>query len=300
MPRVTQLSQQTQTMSHVLDAQKRIQDAQIQISTGVKSQTFTGISADATRLVSLEGLVTRFDQFNKNNTVIELRLQFMDQSVSTIFDAVIELRNLIIQRVNDSSASNVPLATIGQNLLEVVVGQLNTKENGRFLFSGTQTKTPPVILPVPDPTTFGTPEANYYQGNSVELSARIDDTISIKYGMTADRPAFQETIAAMKAAIEGDITDDRTLLNQALSLANSAITSLVTFRAEIGSDMSTIALAKERNIDFVLFTEQSISDIRNVDIPSAITRLTADQMILQASFLTLARIGNLSLLNYLN
>ena len=299
MTRVTQLAQQTQTLSNILNAQKRIQDSQIQISSGFKSQTYTGISSEASRLVSLEGLHTRFDQLNKNNTIIEARLQRMDQAVSTIFDSLTELRNLVLQRINDTAGTSVPLAAVGQNLLDVVAGQLNTQANGRFLFSGTLTTTAPVILPVPDPTTFGTPEANYYQGDSNVLTVRIDDTITISYGITADRTAFQETIASMKAAIEGDLTDDSTLLTSALSLAESALASLAGFRAEIGSDMSTIELAKQRNEDFQLFVEQSISDIVNVDIPTAITRLTSDQTILQASFLSLARVGSLSLVNFL-
>ncbi len=300
MTRVTQLSQQIQTLSHILDSQKRIRDASIQIATGVISQTFTGISDEATHLVSLEGLKTRFDQLEKNNTVIESRMERMDQAISAIFDAVTELRNLVIQRVNDASGSSVPLAAVGQNLLDVVAGQLNAKENGRFLFSGTLTKTAPVIFPVPDPTTFGTPDATYYQGNAVELTVRIDDTITIKYGMTADRTAFQDSIAAMKAAIQGDSTNNTALLNTSLTLADSALAALAGYRAEIGSDLSTIELAKQRNEDFQLFVEQSISNIVNVDIPSAITRLTSDQTILQASFLSLSRVGSLSLVNFLN
>ena len=299
MTRVTQLAQQAQTLSNILDAQKRIYDSQIQISSGFKSQTFTGISVNASRLVSLESLQTRFEQLEKNNTIIESRLQRMDQSVSTIFDAMTELRHLVIQRNNSASGNAVPLTAVAQNLLDVVAGQLNAKQNGRLLFSGTLTKTAPVIIPVPDPTVFGTPDATYYQGNTTELSVRIDDTITIKYGMTADRTAVQDAIGAMKAAIQGDVTNDTALLNTSLAMAESALASLAGFRAEIGSDMSTIELAKQRNDDFLLFVEQSISDIVNVDIPSAITQLTTAETILQASFLTIARIGNLSLTNFL-
>ena len=300
MTRVTQLAQQNLTLSNILDAQKRIYDTQIQISSGLKSQTFTGISREASRLVSLEGLQTRFEQLEKNNSIVESRLQRMDQSVSSIFDAMTEMRNLVIQRNNAASGTAVPLAAVAQNLLDVVAGQLNVKENGRFLFAGTLTNTAPVIFPVPDPTVFGTPDATYYQGNSTELTVRIDDAITIKYGMTADRTAFQEVIGALKAAIQGDATNNTTLLNTSLALADSALASLAGFRAEIGSDMSTIELAKQRNDDFLLFVEQSISDIVNVDIPAAITQLTTAETILQASFLTIARISNLSLTNFLN
>lgn len=299
MTRVTQLAQQTLTLSNILKAQKRIQESEIQISSGYKSQTYTGISKDANRLVSLEAVRTRFDQLDKNNTIIESRLERMDQSVSTIFDALIELRNLVIQRVNDASGDSVPLSAVAQNLLEVVAGQLNAKDNGRFLFSGTMTNTPAIANPVPDPTIFGVPQANYYQGSSTVLTARVDDTITINYGMTADRAGFQDTIAAMKAAIEGDNTNDSILLNTALGLADQAIESLAGYRAEIGSDLSTINLARQRNGDYLVFVGLSISNIVNVDIPSAIIQLTANQTILEASFLSVARIGQLSLVNFL-
>lgn len=300
MSRVSQLAQQTLTLNNVLDAQSRIQDTQIQIATGITSLSYAGISKQASRLVSLESLQTRLNQFSKNNTIIESRLQRMDQAVSTIFDSMSDLRRLLIQRLNATAGSDVPLAAVAQNLLDVVAGQLNAKDNNRFLFAGTRTDTPPVIVPVPDPATFGVPEANYYQGNSIELTTRVDDSITITYGMTADRAAFQDVIAALKAAIQGDATDDSALMDKSLELAGKAIDALAGFRAEIGADLNTIFSANQRTGDFLIFVENSIIDILAVDIPAAVIKLASDQTILQASYLTLARVSSLSLVNFLN
>jgi flagellar hook-associated protein 3 FlgL len=287
------------TLSNILEAQKRLQEGQIQVATGAKSLSYSGIAKDSGRLVSLQGLESRFAQFSKNNSVIEGRLNRMEQSVSTIFDAMSEVRALLIQRVNATAGDDVPLAAVAGNLLDVVAGQLNVKENGRFLFAGTRTTTPPVPVPVPDPALFGTPEANYYQGDSIVLSARIDDSITIDYGITADRAPFQDAIAALKAAIQGDVTADSTLLDRALQLSEQAVESIAGVRAEIGSDLDTITRANQRNGDFLVFVEGTISDIVNVDVPTVVTQLASDQVILEASFITLARVGSLSLANYL-
>ena len=118
--------------------------------------------------------------------------------------------------------------------------------------------------------------------------------------MTADRAAFQDVIASLKAAIQGDATNDSTLLDRSLELAGQAIDALAGFRAEIGADLDTISRANQRNGDFLVFVEGSISDILAVDIPAAVTRLASDQTILQASYLTIARISSLSLVNFLN
>lgn len=299
MTRVAQLAQQTLTLKNVLSAQQRLQDAQIKIATGRKSQTYAGIAEDASRLVSLESLQTRVDRILQNNGIVENRLGLMDQAVSTIFDSATELRTLIIQELNAPSAGEVPIGAVAQNLLDVVAGMLNTKENGRFLFSGTRTDTPAVQIPVPDPATFGVPDAGYYQGDSVELTTRIDESITITYGMTADRVAFQQTIAALKAAIQADTTGDNALLSTALDLANSAIQALAGFRTEIGSDLEAIEAANQRSNEFLVFVEGAISDIENVDIPATVAQLATEQTILEASYLTLAQMGSLSLVDFL-
>ncbi len=299
MTRVAQLAQQQLTLNNVRATQERLQDAQIQVSTGQKSRSYAGIFKDATRLVSLEASQARIKQFVSNNTIISDRLERMDSSISNIFDALTELRKTLIQATSDSSSGAVHLTEIADNLLSTVTGQLNAKENGRFLFAGSMTTTQPVTVPVPDPTTFGVPEANYYNGDQTALTARVDEATTITYGMTGDRAGFQDAISALKAAIQAGTTGDRGLMETALARTNSALQTIAGYRAEIGSDLQTIDRANSNNNDFLTFIEGSITDIESVDIPETVARMSADQTVLQASFLTLARITNLSLLNFL-
>ena len=49
----------------------------------------------------------------------------------------------------------------------------------------------------------------------------------------------------------------------------------------------------------LVFVEETISDIENVDIPATVARMTNDQVLLEASFLTIARLRDLSLTNFL-
>jgi flagellar hook-associated protein 3 FlgL len=193
----------------------------------------------------------------------------------------------------------VQLAEIAQNLLDNVSGQLNSKINGRFVFAGSRTTTRPVTVPVPNPTNFGTPDSTYYQGDSLKLTARLDESTTITYGITGDRIEFQNAIGALKAAIEGANTNNRTLKNTALSLAETAIQGLAGLRTEMGVDMDSISRANSRNNDFLLFTEGMISDIENVDIAFTVARLATEQTILQASYMTLARVTSLSLVDFL-
>ncbi len=299
MSRISQIAQQTLNLRNILGAAERVQAAQIKIGTGKTSQSYAGIAEDASQLVSLKGLHVRIDRFIKNNTTIERRLERMDASVSAVFDVVSELRVLLLQALSASTGTDVPVAEVARNLLEVVAGQLNTQEDGRYLFSGTKTNIQPVESPVPDPGFFGVAEANYYKGDSIELTARVDENTTLAYGMTADRSGFQKAIGAMKAAIEGAVTGSASLFNDALTLANGALQELSGYRAEIGSDMKTIERADLRNNDFITYIDKVISDIENVDIAATVIQLASEQTILEASFLTLARVNSLSLANFL-
>ncbi len=297
--RVASLSQHNFTLNRALDTQARLQDIQAQIATGRKSLTYAGISADSKRLVSLEGQFQRTQQFIENNVLVDQRLSRMESAIGTMFDAMLQLRTLLQQELNAPSAGNVPLASEAQNLLDTVVSQLNLKVNGRFLFAGSKTTTQPVQAPLPDPAVFGVPEANYYDGDSVLLSARIAENRQITYGMTADRQRFQDAIAGLKAAIQGDTIDDRTLIDTALTLTVSAIDRLPEFRSEIGFSQVAILDQNERHEDFLLFTEGVISDIENVDIPAAVARLANEETLLEASYLTLVRVSSLTLADFL-
>ncbi len=49
----------------------------------------------------------------------------------------------------------------------------------------------------------------------------------------------------------------------------------------------------------MLFTEQTIGEIENVDIAEAIARMNVDTITLEASFMVLSRLSELTLLNFL-
>ena len=64
-------------------------------------------------------------------------------------------------------------------------------------------------------------------------------------------------------------------------------------------DLIQINRTKELHKDFIGFLESSIADVENADPLETITKLLDDQRALEASFQTLARIRQLSLVNFI-
>lgn len=299
MTRVATLAQSAAMLARLISTQARVQARESQIASGKQAQTFAGVARNASRLVSLEGRHVRVSQYVVNNNLVDARLQPMDAAVDTVFQTVSDLRTLILQALNSATGDASPIVQEAEHLLEVVASALNTKHNSRYLFAGSKTSTPPVQVPVPNPTTFGVTDNNYYQGDSVILTIHVDDDVTLSYGMTADRAGFQQAIAALKAATQAGKTNDNELMETALDLANQALKALPGYRAEIGSLQGTLARLNDSHNAFLLYAENLIGDVENVDIPLAVTQLANDLTLLEASYLTLTRIASLTITRFL-
>jgi flagellar hook-associated protein 3 FlgL len=302
MTRVTDLAQFRTAMFYLGQNQARINDAQTQIASGIRSQSYRAMAPDSSRLVTLEAAHTRIGQYTANNTLISGRLRSMESSVAQIFDAATELKSLLINALNLDNASDLGLVQQAQAKLEQVASVLNVKLDGRYLFSGGRTDTPPVdltALPVgyTIPTADGD-SVGYYQGDSFVFAAQADDTLSLDYGVKADETGFERLIRAFDIVIKSPPTD-RDALTHALVVVGQALEVIPDIRTKVGSSLSMLEQVNKRHTEFQLYTERTIGDIQNVDAAEVMTKLNSDSVSLQASYMAINTLSQLNLLNYL-
>ncbi len=306
MTRIANLAQHNQILANIRGTQTRIQDLQIQLATGFKSQRYSGIAQDSRQLVNLESSRARMEQYQTNNNTVNLRLQTMEISVGHVFDSASKLKTLLTNALNANNAVDMALPQEAQNILAEVAKQLNIKIGDRYLFAGSKTDTAPVDLSAPGfsapPTVYpSVADTGYYQGDGVQLTARAADDFDLTYGVTADEDGFEQIIRALNltATVTLTPTVDRDRLQDALALVNQAISSLPTIRSRIGTAQNALDLANEVHVDMTTYLDQSITNLTSVDITQAATRISAEQVLLQASYMTISQLGQLSLANFM-
>lgn len=304
MTRVTDLATHHATLATMLRTQSQLVDLQGQVATGRKARDYSGVAAEATRLVNLKADYARVDRFLDNIKVVDLRLQQMESSVSSLFDLASRFKTLLLASANGDNAADTALAENARHMLDQVAGLLNQRQDGRYLFAGARTDTPPVDVDA-IPAGLGPDEAGdgyYYRGDSDRLTVRVDDTLTVAYGVTADEPAFESLIRALAIAANTDVSDKDSVgprIEAALGLIDDAIRDLPDVRSRIGQTRNTLELATGRHADFKQYAEVAIGDIEQVDIAEAITRLTAYENVLNASYAATVRLQRLSLTNFL-
>lgn len=301
MTRVSDLAFQQFTNASIASLQQRMAKANVQITTGKNAQMFKDISADTTRLLSLETQHARASQYLKNIELVSGRLDVMETNVSQIMDIASEFRTLLSQAVSNNNGGQTNIDAEAQAMLDQVASLLNVERNGRYLFAGARTDTAPVDLTDPDfttPTVPSTADTDYYQGDGTTLAVQADVSNSIDYGVTADNPAFEQLIRGLHLAATGSPSDEPRL-EEALSVVEQAINDIPAVITRIGSAQRAIDSAIKAHDDALLYTEEAIGKIENVDLTKAITQVSQDQSTLEASFAVLAQVSRVSLLDFL-
>ena len=154
----------------------------------------------------------------------------------------------------------------------------------------------------PGDTGYDPQKPSFYRGDESALTVRIDINATLEYGITAKEPGFEKLFRALFLAKNANVQSgeiDRDTLEQALGLTLEAIKDIPDIRSKIGSDRLALEKAKSRHQDFVLFTEQSISQIEDIDVAAAVARIGIEQAQLEASYLVTTRLSRLSLVNFL-
>ena len=162
--------------------------------------------------------------------------------------------------------------------------------------------------------------SNYYAGDSRIATHRADSNRSITLDITAIDPAFEKAIRAMKLIAqgvrktEGGLDQNPLRAGQSIFLLDDALDSPASgtppFGTELASDIAALQFktgfnqvvinnTKTNLNNFIGFLDSRVSGIENIDPLDVITRLLDDSRALEASYQTLSRVKQLSLLNFL-
>ena len=137
-------------------------------------------------------------------------------------------------------------------------------------------------------------------GGATKLSARLDESFDLSYGVTADNAGYEQLIRALRLAADATLApQDQNRLDEALRVVNDAIQAIPNITGQIGSARAVIESIGNKHTDFKQFADKAVGDLANVDVARAVTLLTQDQTTLEASYQVVARLSQLSLSNFL-
>lgn len=290
--RVTQRSQYDSSLAAIQLASQRAATAREAITSGQSLRSASQSPADAR--IALSSSVTAADQqrYIRQADDAAGRLNAADGALETIATAASrasELASTFVGLAGASASSREALAAEVEALRSTIIAQANTSYLGTGVFAGTG---------VGD--AYDT--SGVYLGNDTALTRTVDAGTKVAASLTgptvfgADGSSIFDTLTALADAIRAG---DTTGVNDAQALLALDSERITNARGAVGALTNAVETAMASAADRQFAAESLYSSVAQTDTAKGILELTQYENSLQASLAVAARVGQVSLLNFL-
>jgi len=308
----TSWAQQT-SVNSILEQQTRLNQTQLQLSTGKKILTPSDDPAAAARIIDLNQGIKQTEQYQSNINAARQRLTLEDGVLLSATDVLQRVNELGLQGLNATSSptDRTAIAVEIEELNQQLVGLANTRNaNGEHLFSGFKSATQPFSKDPAVPSTG----AYIYAGDKNQRPIQIDSDRQIADGDYGSNVFGTPTPATIPATVlvPGSIANvfealDKFAADLRANTPNSAslddisksLDKILTVQSSVGTRLNALDNQEGHNTDFVLNLKTVLSETEDLDYAEAISRFNQQTLSLQAAQQSFAQVKKLSLFNYL-
>ena len=290
------------------NVQGELTKTQVQLSTGLQIVKPSDSPDKAALVTRLESELARQASYQETLKSVNTRLQSQETALVNTSDVLTRMKELAIQAANDtlSSADRNTIFQELSSLRDQVLSLANSQDaNGNYLFSGSRVAQP----------AFG-PDAKgqiVYQGDQSRMKVIVGDSRRMNLNMPGtdaftkvvrdDGKGGQVGVGFFKA-IDDLATAVKNSDHNNIQLGIAELTSMQQgvsdATAQVGDDMNVIDMQNNVLDEIVLRLKTTRSDIQDLDYTAAVTKMSRDQLALEAAQSSFAKISQLNLFKYMN
>ena len=299
--RVTQESLNRTTLSNINLNYKKMQEIQEKLSSGKQINRPSDDPSGTRKVLGLRAEDLQVQQFLDNTETAKEQINYTSNTLESIQEIFTKIKGLTIQAGNDTlgqSDRNI-IANELDELLESVLQNANTDNNGRYIFSGTKTLTSAFTA---TRDSNGNISSVSYNGNNEEIKYQIGPDTFIQVNLPGgklfqDNKAFS-TLVSLRDSLKASTFDPTAFSNlrNTLDTATNALSTEITrFGAKANRlEMTTNSLGNSQTA-----LKELISYTEDADIASLIMDLKHQENVLQSSLKTGAMVIQPTLLDFL-
>lgn len=266
-------------------------------ATGKKVERPSDDPMGAAQILRLRSTLSQAEQFERNLEAGKAWLDLSESVLSQVLDLAGRARELAIQMAGDTQNAQTrrEAATEIGHLLDQAIALANTELAGRYLFSGYATKTRPFAK-----VLVGGIETARYDGDSQDFQIQIGKDESLPIGRNGEAvfgdSALFDILGTLKKALE---ENDGATIGEQIDRLKEAEDHLGNEIAEVGAKARRLESRQEILADLNLQLNERLSDVEDEDYASLIIALKETELAYEAALAASAKVGELSLLNYL-
>jgi flagellar hook-associated protein 3 FlgL len=278
-----------------------------QVATGKLADTYSGYEGKTAVMEAARSSSARADANVAVAQQAAGRLDIQDVQLTQLGTLMGEVRQTLTKAAADQDATS--LMSQIEGYFNQAVDILNAKDANGYIYAGEQNQTPPVsITKLSDLITLLS-ISDAFSNGTIKTSVRIGENQTVEVGLLASDigtelfSLFQQ-VAQFDAGVDGPFDAktspaQQTFLESSIATAADVVAHVNADTAANGIRYKSVQQAIDQLQAFSTVYKGFVSNIEDVDITEALSRLNQNQVALQAAFQVTATLNQMSLLNFL-
>ncbi|MDE2134809.1 MAG: hypothetical protein KGM97_06450 [Alphaproteobacteria bacterium] len=305
--RVATSSQAQYLLSQIMSANSALDTTQAQVASGKVSSNYVGIGDKTAALEAARAAAARADAYATNTQLALTQTDLQNTQLTQLSSLAAQLKQAVATAAGNGDGTG--LMTSAQDIFQQASAILNsTDANGNYIYGGGQGDTKPFTATSLSDLASG-PISSFFRNGAQKKSVLVGDGDSVQIGVLAS-DIGTELMTALNTlnlsnsppgSLDGQLTGAQSsnLSDAVLPQAATAATGLNAATAVNGQTYSRLKddIANQQSLSTLY--KGFVSDIEDVDMTQAVAKLNQNQVALQAALEVTAKLGQLSLLNYL-
>ncbi|HEY4942844.1 MAG TPA: flagellin [Rhizomicrobium sp.] len=297
-------------LSQVQSSALQLGKSQAQVASGKVSTDYAGLGDKVALLEAARTAAGKADAYQTNTAQAVNQADLQDSQLSSLSDLASQLRQAITESV--ANGDGTTLMATAQGIFDQASQILNTKDaNGNYLYGGDKDNTAPLNIASLSQLAALPSAAGAFSNGSLKKSVMVGDGQSVQVGVLASDigTSLMQTLkdlAGFDAGPSGTFAGSTNLTQAQNNFLTGEIPTAVGAAANInaaaaanGFVYNQLKDASDHQSSLSTLYQSFVSNIEDVDMPTAITQLNQNQVALQAALQVTAQLNQVSLLNYL-
>jgi len=274
-----------------------LKNMQEKVSSG---KNFNRPSDDPVAMVNSLGLsntLARIEQYQKNMDTAKGWLDTNGTVLEQASTLAASAHKIALQLCSGNQSAEVRAEAASQidGLIDGAIGLGNTQLNGKYIFGGYQTATPPFVH-----SGNGGAETVAYQGDANDLKVQIGPNETITAGKNGGTAFMNSNLFASLIGLKQAIANnDQTAIEQESTNLQAATDYLNAQVSDVGIRQGQLQTQGEIFTQSTVNLQNQLGDLENVDYNQAILEVQQKQTAYNVALSTAAQISKVSLLDYL-
>lgn len=290
--RVTQTMLNDNMLRNLSKSMKNMDRLQNQLSSGRKISRPSDDPVIAARGMMYRSQLAENDQFQRNVNEAQSWLELSDKALEEANSILQRVRELAVYS-GDGSLAGDSLKAMAEEIRQIKdhLGNIaNQTIGGRYIFAGTDTRTPPYQ------------NGDFVNTNSTEIKLEMNQGVFLPINVNGqdifNYPNNGSNVFKLLESLAADLEAGKPV-NDRLDEIDEQIDNLLAVRATLGARMNRMELIKGRLENESVSLQTLMSNNEDVDIAEVITELKMQENVHRAALGAGARIIQPSLMDFL-